>query len=71
MLYSARAISLAARKRNGSIGGHVRLDGKNISIFSQPYSTVVRKEDNSNFSLDKLDRKRTPIKELIHYDRIF
>ena len=67
MLYSAKAISLAARKRNGSIGGHVRLDCKNISIFSQPYSTVVRKDENSNFSIDKLDRKRTPIKELIYY----
>jgi len=67
MLYSAKSISLAARKRNGSIGGHVRLDGKNISIFSQPYSTVVKKGFNSIFSVDSLSRKRTPLKELIHY----
>ncbi|MBF86707.1 MAG: hypothetical protein CMJ14_01765 [Pelagibacterales bacterium] len=67
MLYSAKAISLAARKRDGSIGGHVRLDGKNISIFSQPYSTVVRKESNTTFLVDKLHRKRTPIKELVRY----
>tara|TARA_B100000676_G_scaffold100161_1_gene99971 strand:+ start:707 stop:2668 length:1962 start_codon:yes stop_codon:yes gene_type:complete len=67
MLYSAKAISLAARKRDGSIGGHVRLDGKNISIFSQPYSTVVRKESNTTFLVDKLHRKRTPIKELLRY----
>ena len=67
MLYSAKSISLAARKRNGSIGGHVRLDGKNISIFSQPYSTVVKKGFNSIFSVDSLIRKRTPLKELIHY----
>ena len=41
MICSAKLIGLAAKERNGSIGGHVRLDAKNISIFSRPYSTVV------------------------------
>ena len=67
MLYSSKAISLAARKRDGSIGGHVRLDGKNISVFSKPYSTVVRKKERNFFTVDKLERQRTPIKELIRY----
>ncbi|MCH2678038.1 MAG: FAD-binding protein, partial [Alphaproteobacteria bacterium] len=34
MICSAKLIGLAAKERNGSIGGHVRLDAKNISIFS-------------------------------------
>ena len=33
MICSAKLIGLAAKERNGSIGGHVRLDAKNISIF--------------------------------------
>lgn len=66
MLFSAQLIGLAAKERNGSIGGHVRLDAKNISIFSKPYSTVVNKTDN-NYLVKKLDRNRTPIKNLIYY----
>ena len=66
MLFSAQLIGLAAKERNGSIGGHIRLDAKNISIFSKPYSTVVNKTDN-NYLVKKLDRNRTPIKNLIYY----
>ena len=66
MLFSAQLIGLAAKERNGSIGGHVRLDAKNISIFSKPYSTLVNKTDN-NYLVKKLDRNRTPIKNLIYY----
>ena len=66
MLFSAKLIGLAAKERNGSIGGHVRLDAKNISIFSKPYSTVVNKTDNS-YLVKKLGRNRTPFKNLIYY----
>jgi hypothetical protein len=66
MIYSAKSIGLAAKERNGSIGGHVRLDEKNISAFSKPYSTVVRKDKNS-YLVKRLDRDRTQIKNLIYY----
>tara|TARA_Y100001936_G_scaffold223131_1_gene239646 strand:+ start:208 stop:2163 length:1956 start_codon:yes stop_codon:yes gene_type:complete len=66
MLFSAKLIGLAAKERNGSIGGHVRLDAKNISIFSKPYSTLVNKIEN-NYLVKKLDRNRTPLKNLIYY----
>jgi succinate dehydrogenase/fumarate reductase flavoprotein subunit len=66
MLLSSKAIGLAARERNGSIGGHVRLDGKNISAFSKPYSTLVNK-DKDKYFVERLERDRTPIKSLIYY----
>ena len=66
MICSAKLIGLAAKERNGSIGGHVRLDAKNISIFSRPYSTVVHK-NNSTYLVKKLNRTRTPLKNLIYY----
>ena len=44
----------------------MRLDEKNISAFSKPYSTVVRKDKNS-YLVKRLDRDRTPIKNLIYY----
>ena len=66
MICSAKLIGLAAKERNGSIGGHVRLDAKNISIFSRPYSTVVHKNNNT-YLVEKLNRTRTPLKNLIYY----
>ena len=66
MICSAKLIGLAAKERNGSIGGHVRLDAKNISIFSRPYSTVVHKNNNT-YLVKKLKRSRTPLKNLIYY----
>jgi succinate dehydrogenase/fumarate reductase flavoprotein subunit len=66
MIYSAKLIGLAAKERNGSIGGHVRLDEKNISAFSKPYSTLVSKDKNS-YLVKRLDRDRTPMKNLIYY----
>ena len=66
MICSAKLIGLAAKERNGSIGGHVRLDAKNISIFSRPYSTVVYKNNNT-YLVKKLNRTRTPLKNLIYY----
>ena len=66
IICSAKLIGSAAKERNGSIGGHVRLDKKNISAFSKPYSTVVSKDKNS-YQVKRLDRDRTPIKNLIYY----
>ena len=66
MICSAKLIGSAAKERNGSIGGHVRLDKKNISAFSKPYSTLVSKDKNS-YKVKRLDRDRTPIKNLIYY----
>ena len=66
MICSAKLIGSAAKERNGSIGGHVRLDKKNISAFSKPYSTLVSKDKNS-YQVKRLDRDRTPIKNLIYY----
>ena len=66
MICSAKLIGLAAKERNGSIGGHVRLDAKNISIFSRPYSTLVHKNNNT-YLVKKLNRTRTPLKNLIYY----
>ena len=42
------------------------MDAKNISIFSKPYSTVVNKNNNS-YLVKKLNRTRTPLKNLIYY----
>ena len=39
---------------------------KNISVFAKPYSTVVRKNRNV-YLVKKLDRNRTPLKNLIYY----
>ena len=66
MLYSAKAILLSAKERDGSIGGHVRLDCKNISMFSTPYSTVITKYKD-HFKIDRLIRDRTPLKSLVYY----
>ncbi len=67
MLETAKAIVAAARERDGSVGGHVRLDGKNISPFSQPYSTVARREPGGQWHARRVARERTPLKRLVSY----
>ena len=66
LLDTARAVTAAARERDGSLGGHVRLDRKNISALSQPYSTVVRRIGET-WQVDRLERRRTPMKRLLSY----
>ena len=39
MIDTAKAVMIAAQERDASVGGHVRLDKRSISAFSQPYST--------------------------------
>ena len=66
MIDTARLVSAAAQERDGSLGGHVRLDRSTISVFSQPYSTVV--SDNSgNLVVSREMRPRTPINRLLRY----
>ncbi|MGI9414398.1 MAG: FAD-binding protein, partial [Hyphomicrobiales bacterium] len=67
MLETARAVSAAARERDGSLGGHVRLDRGSISAFSQPYSTVVRRDAYGDFTVRRVERERTAFKRLIAY----
>jgi len=65
MLDAARAIVVAARERDGSVGGHVRLDGRQISAFSIPYSTVVSRSHDGDWLAQRVTRQRTPLKRLI------
>ncbi len=71
MLDTSRAIAVAARERDGSLGGHVRLDRGSISTFATPYSTVVGRAANSvrdgAWSVRRVERSRTPFKRLVAY----
>ena len=69
LLDVARAVSAAARERDASVGGHVRLDRGDVSLLSAPYSTVVRRAGGGagqvRFSAFRAARPRTPIGRLI------
>ncbi|HJM91453.1 MAG: FAD-binding protein [Alphaproteobacteria bacterium] len=67
MLDTAKAVSAAARERDCSVGGHVRLDCKNISALSQPYSTVVNRVSADDWRVRRVRRDRTPLRQLISY----
>ena len=67
MLETARLVSIAARERDGSLGGHVRLDCGEISAFAQPYSTVVRHGAEGEVAVRRVARPRTPLKRLVAY----
>ncbi len=66
LLATARLVSAAARERDGSLGGHVRLDGGEISAFSQPYSTVVA-NTGEGWRVSRTVRPRTPFKAIVSY----
>ena len=66
MIDTARLVSAAAQERDGSLGGHVRLDCSTISVFAQPYSTIVS-ENSGNLVVSRKVRPRTPIKRLLQY----
>ena len=59
-------MAIAALERNGSLGGHVRADCPNISLFSKPYSTIVRFSGNG-VNVTRLPRKQTEFKKLIKF----
>lgn len=67
MLDTATAVALAARERDASLGGHVRLDRGSVSAFAEPYSTVVRRAGDATWQVARAARQRTPLKRLIAY----
>jgi len=67
LIATARAVAAAARERDGSLGGHVRLDKGQISAFSQPYSTVIGKDATAALQVRRVARPRTPLKQLVAY----
>ncbi|MAH83009.1 MAG: hypothetical protein CBB68_00665 [Rhodospirillaceae bacterium TMED8] len=73
LLDVAEAITVAARERDASVGGHVRLDCNNVSIFAKPYSTVVKlgldfdRDERRSFKVRREDRPRTPIRRLVAF----
>ena len=67
MIITAKAVTIASLKRNKSVGGHVRLDKKTSSLFSKPYSTLVKINKNNSFGAYKLFRQKTPLKRIVNY----
>ena len=67
LLATARAVAAASRERDGSLGGHVRLDKSEISAFSKPYSTVVRAAPDGAMQVHRVARPRTPLKRILSY----
>ncbi len=66
MIDTAELMAIAALERNGSLGGHVRADCPNISLFSKPYSTIVRFVNNG-VNVARLPRQQTEFKKLIKF----
>jgi len=66
MIDTAELMAIAALERNGSLGGHVRADCPNISLFSKPYSTIVRFVNNG-VNVTRLSRQQTEFKKLIKF----
>ena len=66
MIDTAELMATAALERNGSLGGHVRSDCPNISLFSKPYSTVARFFGN-DAHVTRLQRKQTDFKKLVKF----
>ena len=66
MIDTAELMAIAALERNGSLGGHVRADCPNISLFSKPYSTIVRFVNNG-VNVTRLPRQQTEFKKLIKF----
>lgn len=69
LLDVARAVTAAARERDASVGGHVRLDRPSVSILAQPYSTVVQGRGGNDgvlrFHAIRARRPRTPALRLL------
>ena len=66
MIDTAELMAISALERNGSLGGHVRADCPNISLFSKPYSTIVRFVNNG-VNVTRLPRQQTEFKKLIKF----
>lgn len=69
MLDVAKGVAAAATERDCSVGGHVRLDCRDVSVLAQPFSTVVHSRSNAaggqeagNAAVQvfRVERSRTP-----------
>ncbi len=67
LLACGRAIAVAARERDGSVGGHVRSDRPNISVFAKPYSTVIRRDEDGMFIAWRINREGLPFGRMLAY----
>ncbi|MBM08579.1 MAG: hypothetical protein CMF69_03255 [Magnetovibrio sp.] len=67
MLDAAGLILASAYERTDSLGGHVRLDGKQISSFATPYSVIVRSISDGTYVARRVIRPRTALKKIISY----
>ena len=68
MLEAAEAVMLAALDRKESLGGHVRLDGRQASLlFDKPRSVVVRRGSDGAWQVDHVAHPRTPMRQLLTY----
>ena len=67
LLETAKAVAAAAQERDSSLGGHVRLDRGETSVFSTPYSTVVRRDEEGGYIARRVVRPRTPLIKLVSY----
>ncbi|NNF77915.1 MAG: FAD-binding protein, partial [Rhizobiales bacterium] len=67
MLETAKLVSAAARERDGSLGGHVRLDCGETSAFSKPYSTVAARSSDGSLAVWRVARTATPVARIISY----
>lgn len=61
----ARAVTAAARERDVSLGGHVRLDRPQASLLAAPYSTVVSRNGDGAFRARRVVRPRTPFARIV------
>ena len=61
-MITMKAVAIASLKREKVLEGNVRLDKKTSSLFSKPYSTLIKINKNNTFQAYKLLRQRTPLK---------
>jgi succinate dehydrogenase/fumarate reductase flavoprotein subunit len=68
MLESAEAMMLASLDRAESLGGHVRLDGRQASVlFDKPRSVVMRRDADGAWLVGHVDHPKTPPRQMIAY----
>ncbi|MDD9877557.1 MAG: FAD-binding protein [Magnetovibrio sp.] len=68
LLDVARLVTAAARERDASVGGHVRLDRPNVSVLAKPYSTVARRAPETGaLSIRREARAPTPLARLVAF----
>ena len=66
MILSAKSVTMASLNRDFSLGGHVRLDGKE-KIFNKPFSTLVFMDISGKLNSEKIEREKTNLKIVLKY----